>query len=234
MDAQRGFAARTATTTAATSSVAERNVDDVRSSVRQVDAIVGLAAIFEPTVNVVRLKRAMDSALLDECRREVDQKSAARLIVVRMDEDSAQDVRSALSATPHLAEDVLLWSEVLAELTGAERIGARIAVAESSMCPRFHVDRVLLRMVCTYEGRGTEFVCNQHVDRSKLGHAAKGVRDEESGLLSSVDRILCAEIGEIVLLKGEAWPDNLGLGAVHRSPAASREQPRLVLTLDPL
>ena len=78
------------------------------------------------------------------------------------------------------------------------------------------------------------FVSNEHVDRSKLGHAAKGMRDEESGLLSSVQRILAADEGELVLLKGEAWPDNGGRGAVHRSPAVSDATPRLVLTLDPL
>lgn len=214
---------------------APRRIDAAdRSSVRSVDALVDLAEIFEPSVNIVRLARVASPALLEECRRELDARSAARMMIVRAGPDGAQDVRSALPSAPHLAEDVALLCEVLAELTGAERIGARLAVVESAMCPRFHVDRVLVRAVCTYLGHGTEFVSNDHVDRSKLGHAAKGARDEDSGLLSSVERILAAEHGELVLLKGEAWPDNEGRGAVHRSPAASDATPRLVLTLDPL
>jgi hypothetical protein len=102
------------------------------------------------------------------------------------------------------------------------------------MCPRFHVDRVTLRVVSTYQGRGTELVAHEHVDRRYLGHAARGAADEESGLLRVPGCVCVARPFDIVLLKGEAWPDNAGRGAVHRSPAASAEAPRLVMTLDPL
>ena len=40
------------------------------------------------------------------------------------------------------------------------------------------------------------------------------------------------ESGDVALLKGELWPDNEGLGLVHRSPNASDENKRLLLSLD--
>ncbi len=38
--------------------------------------------------------------------------------------------------------------------------------------------------------------------------------------------------GDIVLLKGEGWYGNEGLGAVHRSPAVKQGEKRVVLTMD--
>jgi hypothetical protein len=36
-----------------------------------------------------------------------------------------------------------------------EAIGLRIHVLADTMCPRFHVDRVPVRLLCTYRGPGT-------------------------------------------------------------------------------
>jgi hypothetical protein len=100
------------------------------------------------------------------------------------------------------------------------------------MCPRLHVDRVTLRAVATYVGAGTEYLSNEDVDRRWLGHAARGAPDHLSGLVRSGGVIQAAQPGDIVLLKGEAWPENVGGGAVHRSPAVTDATPRVVMTLD--
>lgn len=147
---------------------------------------------------------------------------------------SQKALRAALLAAPGLAEDLAAWVDVLAELTGSERIGVRFARVSTAMCPRLHVDRVTLRVVGTYVGAGTEYLSNDDVDRRWLGHAARGAPDHLSGLLRPGGVIQAAQPGDIVLLKGEAWPDNAGGGAVHRSPAVTDSTPRLVMTLDPL
>jgi hypothetical protein len=46
--------------------------------------------------------------------------------------------------------------------------------------------------------------------------------------------ILSAKQGDVLLLKGDAWPKNDGKGAIHRSPPSSLSQRRVLLTLDPL
>ena len=131
-----------------------------------------------------------------------------------------------MTELPRLAEEVHFWTAVLAELTGCELVGVRLARLEAAMCPRFHVDKVTVRVVSTFAGHGTEYLAEEDVDRRWLGHAARGVSDEASGLMRPGARIRRAESSDVVLLKGEAWPKNAGRGAVHRSPAASAASPR--------
>jgi hypothetical protein len=38
--------------------------------------------------------------------------------------------------------------------------------------------------------------------------------------------------GDIALLKGDKWPEKNSLGVIHRSPALSGNEMRLLLTLD--
>jgi hypothetical protein len=213
---------------------AARRAQVPSSSVRVVDEVAGLTAIFEPEVNVVVVRRALPEALVHEGQRLVREPSLHKLVTVAPGPAGSRALHAALEGCPQLAEDLGYWSEVLAELTGCERVGVRLARVEAAMCPRFHVDRVVLRAVCTYDGPGTEYVSNEVVDRRWLGHAAGGVPDEESGLLRVGDGARAARPGEVVWLKGEAWPGNAGRGAVHRSPAASADAPRLVMTLDAL
>lgn len=203
-------------------------------SVRLVGEVAALAEIFDPAVNIVTLRRARSEALIEEGRRALSETGFRVLTVARAGPAGLEDLREALAGWPHLTSDVSFWVDVLAEITGSERVGVRLARLRSAMCPRFHVDRVALRVVCTYEGRGTEYVSEEHVNRSRLGHAAEGAPDEASGLLSSPGQVLAAEPGDVVLLKGDTWAGNAGRAAVHRSPAASVASPRLVMTLDPL
>ncbi len=213
------------------SSLERQSPGEPPSSVRVVDHVTELTAIYAPELNVVALRRPPSPALLADSDRAIREPSFNKLFVVRPGA-KAGDGRGPLEAFPHLHEEVHRWTEVLADLTGAEQIGVRLIRVTAAMCPRFHVDRVVLRVVQTYQGRGTEYVASEHVDRQRLGHAAGGLADEHSGLLRSPSRIHRAEPGDVVLLKGEAWPDNTGRGAVHRSPSASEETPRLVMTLD--
>jgi hypothetical protein len=132
-----------------------------------------------------------------------------------------------------LLDDVMFWGGVIADLAEAEMIGVRLARHDAAMCPRFHVDRVLVRLCTTYCGSGTEYLADADADRGRLGFAA-GQPDETAGLLREGATIARASTGAVVVLKGEAWPGNAGRGAIHRSPATSGDAPRLVLTLDAL
>jgi hypothetical protein len=101
------------------------------------------------------------------------------------------------------------------------------------MCPRFHVDSVTCRLVCTYGGIGTEWLEDAYVDRSKLGRASAGLKDEQSGLILDPDAISAMPAYAVGLLKGRTWEGNEQHGAVHRSPQVHPALPRrLLLTLD--
>lgn len=207
---------------------------EATSSVRFVDEVLGLAAIFEPQVNIVVLRRARSTPLTLECERTVAHAGFQRLFSVRTDETPDATLDAQLRGSPELAADVLFWVEALAELTGNTDVGVRLARLEAAMCPRLHVDRVALRLVCTYHGPGTEFVPSERFDRTRLGHALHHDHARRPTAGDHEDGVLAAQAGDIVLLKGETWPDNAGRGAIHRSASASAQMPRLVMTLDPL
>jgi hypothetical protein len=78
----------------------------------------------------------------------------------------------------------------------------------------------------------TEWLDHADVDRARIGHAAGGLPDTESGLIRSGAQIQQMRRFEVGLFKGEAWEGNLGRGAVHRSPAGGAR--RVLLTLEAL
>ncbi|KAL0051293.1 hypothetical protein WJX82_005092 [Trebouxia sp. C0006] len=88
-----------------------------------------------------------------------------------------------------------------------------------------------LRCLCTYVGEGTYFVPNKAVNRHNWMRAL-GIRDTNGFGVKSATSVQQATEWDVVLLKGEAFPGNQGAGAVHKSPDASAECPRLLLTVD--
>lgn len=144
--------------------------------------------------------------------------------------------RAALPDLPGreaFAEDIASLMEVYGDLLDCTRVVLRLEVISHAMCPRFHVDRTGIRLLCTYRGPGTQWLAATHARRDRLGHGAGGLPDEQSGLI--VD---AAGIGEvppfaIALLKGELWQGNAGQGAIHRSPRlTATDAPRVLLALD--
>lgn len=125
------------------------------------------------------------------------------------------------------------WAELLSEICGCAKVGVRIATLNRAMCPRFHVDLVTVRVVCTLRGEGTHLLDNSEVDRRYLG-ASTFDRLEHPSLLRRQDAVQVAPAGSVVWLKGELWPQNAGRGAVHRSPDACESAPRVVVTFDAL
>lgn len=104
-----------------------------------------------------------------------------------------------------------------------------------AMCPRFHVDHVGIRLLCTYRGPATEWLEDACADRSKLGPAPPDVSDENSGVVLNPAGIHRAAPYAIVLLKGSRWQGNEGRGIIHRSPIVpSNTVPRVLLSLDAL
>lgn len=131
-----------------------------------------------------------------------------------------------------LAEDIAELVDMFCCLFDLHRAGLRLAVLERAMCPRFHVDAVPCRLVTTYCGPTTEWLEHVSVDRTRLGTGNQGLADDKSGLFRHQDEVQQLAVGDVALLKGEAWIGNEGAGLVHRSPNVLPGQRRLLLTLD--
>ena len=129
-------------------------------------------------------------------------------------------------------EDIQYLTKLFCELFDIKDAWLRIDAIDKPMCPRFHADHLKCRLVTTYYGPGTQWLPNSLVNRNKLGHGNNGLADDISGLFSKKSDIENLDVGDIGLLKGEAWVNNEGLGLVHRSPHADSNYKRLYVTID--
>ena len=129
-------------------------------------------------------------------------------------------------------DDITYLIKIFCELFNIKDAWLRIDAINQPMCPRFHTDHLKCRLVTTYYGPATQWLPNNLVNRNKLGPGNNGLADNVSGLYSNNSDIKQLDIGDIGLLKGEAWIDNIGLGLVHRSPHINGEYKRLYVTID--
>ncbi|MGB0661700.1 MAG: DUF1826 domain-containing protein [Mangrovicoccus sp.] len=93
-------------------------------------------------------------------------------------------------------------------------LGVRLDVIERRSCPKWHLDAVLGRMLCTLRGAGTEY--------GPIGP------DGEPQSIHHMPR------GAVGVFRGALWPGPELAAILHRSPQASVEEPRLLLVIDPV
>ena len=124
-------------------------------------------------------------------------------------------------------KDMQQLANVYFSLSNDRQVTLRIEFSDGTRCPRFHVDRTHLRLLCTYKGPGTEWLSNEQVDR----HAqANGAANESIVRYGEPKRFNTYSVG---IMKGEIYPGNSGNGLVHRSPANTGEnQSRILFCLD--
>jgi hypothetical protein len=185
-------------------------------------AVADLAAILEPGCGVAVLRRPPCPDLagyLDGAAGAGRLGSGFRVILAPGESPGAALLPDAPGRSAMIRE-LAEVAELYADLLGCPRIGLRWEVTSAAMCPRFHTDRVGIRLLCTYRGPGTEWIDPAAAD---------------TGAEIAAGRIRHAQPFDLVLLKGEAWPGHEGFGAVHRSPGVPPEAaPRVLLALDAL
>ena len=194
-----------------------------------------LVCIFDPTVQVVEFPRDVDPVIatyLEQCIAGSGFGMGLRHNLspfAPLNPDCFPDLPGRTAFVHDIYQLALLYIDLM----GCDAAGARLEVIEKAMCPRFHVDRVGIRMLCSYRGPGTEILDSQHANRSCLGSGANGLPDESSGLLREAGKIQCLAPFSVVLLKGSLWQGNVGRGVIHRSPAiGAGEAPRILLAVD--
>lgn len=196
-----------------------------------VDELGALDALFAPDTVLVALRADPlpgheVAALTSRVGRSI--RALLPIDVEREDVAARLELPASSVASARIVEAIGLF----ADLTGAEEVGLRLAVEDRPSCPRFHVDRVALRAVCVWAGPCTEWVDDSEVlDRQKLGHGARGLPDERSGLLREGAVVHSLPLASLAFFKGEAWPGMAGRGLVHRSPDC-RGAVRVMWTLD--
>ena len=199
-------------------------VTTMQPSWRRVPGLADLVEIFDPGVQVCAWQREIDPAIeiylsgLPQTGQLHVMETLSPGRLPRLDSLPVGSGREALIA------DLSLLHEIVYDLVGDCEVGLRLARVAKAMCPAWHVDRVGIRLVCTYQGTGMQWLDDQDVDRVDL----------HSDQINKGDFIQ-ATTGEIVLLKGTQWPNNNSYGAVHRSPEIGPNTTlRTLISLDPL
>lgn len=201
------------------------------------DDLADLAQIYQPGINLCLVDRQVDNELnsfVEHLLRLPNQISFVESIAF-----ASFDFFSLLPQTGHLpgyrafCKDVAGLTALYCDLFELKRVGLRLHTLDHAMCPKFHVDSVTCRMVCTYGGLGTEWLEDAYADRRKLGSGSGGLSDELSGLILDNNAIHKMPPYAIGLMKGRLWEGNEQQGAIHRSPHLTPDSPRrLLLTLD--
>ena len=208
------------------------------TSVSRIDQVADLVAIYEDSRNVCVLRRDPVLAVERFVRSVLRKEDRERTLRIRSEQIDAKELLAGQAEHPDAAafvQEVRFLAQVYEDLLGAQELGLRLVSSRQPPCPRFHVDRVGVRLICTYCGPGTEFLCHEDVDRRWLGHRADGRPDEARGLLRTPDAVQRMRPFDIGLLKGETWPGNQGRGVVHRSPpVALSDLRRVFVTIEGL
>lgn len=128
--------------------------------------------------------------------------------------------------------DIDYLASLYVDLLGCKSIGVRLEVLSQAMCPKFHVDKTGIRMLCTYQGQGTEWLDDTYAVRTKLGMVSINMEDSDSGLILDSKGIHRVDLFGVALLKGSLWQGNATCGIIHRSPVVLDSKPRIMLAVD--
>lgn len=198
----------------------------VDSSVVHTSGYAKWVRLFEPSVNLVVHARRASPGLMASAAVLANEPFSERRAVFENPELGRHALQEAFGGQTAVADDLAQLAEALSDLLGARAIGIRVARLTAPMCPAFHVDRVLARVVVAYTGPGSQWLYNCDVERSLL--ALPGFDAARAGA-----RVQQVPVHHAAIMKGEAWPGNEGAGLVHRSPPPHTGI-RVVATLDPL
>lgn len=143
---------------------------------------------------------------------------AGRVILRPEDVRGGADRLCAIAGTPEgserdrLCDDVAALADIFAGVMDARHLRLRLGPVDTDSCPRFHVDAIRARLICTYRGPGTQYAISP------------------DGTPPS--RVFQVATGAPIVLRGTLWPGE-PVGLMHRSPPIEGTGvTRLVCVLD--
>lgn len=143
--------------------------------------------------------------------------------------DAQVEPAGARDAIVALERDIQAVVDEYCAVTNSASAVVAVSLLRKTLCSKYHVDHVPLRVMCTYLGSGTEVLSERaslaiSLASDRLG---RGAGDVAKALVGSAADKFAEKTRlkkqtrecELVLLKGEKWPGNAGRAIVHRSPS---------------
>ena len=194
----------------------------VTAKVAYVDEVEGLIQLFDGNTAGVIWRRRVHKRMqswLDTL--PVDQLPTGRIVLPVSQVRSAVTELMNISEMPDCAErqllldDICLLAHEFDELFAPTYLRLRFDVVTTNKCPKFHIDHVAARLLCTYRGVGTEY----------------GFLDDQKRLAEIFPTPNCAAI----VFRGTKWPTDCANNLVHRSPEINdANETRLLFVIDPV
>ena len=193
-----------------------------------------LGSIWRNDISIAVWKRQLDAGLQSAISRMLEYRSILPVEAVVSVKNPFPEVSAVFdgSRVMPLIEDITQLVDGFCSVLDLPKARFHLSALNHVMCPRFHVDRVVCRLVTTYRGVATEWLPDYAVDRTKLGPVSAGKTDAQSGVYSSAMDIRRLDQGDVALIKGSLWSGSEVAGQVHRSPQVAYGEQRLLLTVD--
>ena len=192
----------------------------VPAKVAYVDEVEGLIQLFDGNTAGVIWRRRVHKRMqswLDTL--PADQLPTGRIVLPVSQVRSAVTELMNISEMPDCAErkllldDICLLAHEFNELFAPAYLRLRFDVVTTNKCPKFHIDHVAARLLCTYRGVGTEY----------------SFLDDQKRPAEIFTTPNCAAI----VLRGAKWPTDRANNLVHRSPEINDvNETRLLLVID--
>ena len=194
----------------------------VTAKVAYVDEVEGLIQLFDGNTAGVIWRRRVHKRMqswLDTL--PADQLPTGRIVLPVSQVRSAVTELMNISEMPDCAErkllldDICLLAHEFDELFAPTYLRLRFDVVTTNKCPKFHIDYVAARLLCTYRGVGTEY----------------SFLDDQKRPAKIFTTPNCAA----VVLRGTKWPTDCANNLVHRSPEINDvNETRLLFVIDPV
>ena len=158
------------------------------SSSFQSNVFSEMSEIFKVKNNISVWQRNLGNSLLESSKNILSSNPNLEFSkIVKPDnvEKTLSENIDSSKKSDYLFKDISKVVNMFCDLFSVDSAWLRLDAVYGPMCPRFHVDNVKCRLVTTYVGPATQWLPNDIVDRSKLGHGNEGQSDEESGEDSS-------------------------------------------------
>ncbi|MDP8568705.1 DUF1826 domain-containing protein [Methylophilus aquaticus] len=198
---------------------------------------LALLPIFEEAQQVCMVPRTPDPAIHHYLAQSAHKMVPGYRMVLNTRQAIQPQLASQLALVVGHGKEALLAdmahiATVYADLLDCPHIGLRLEVLSQAMCPKFHIDRTGIRLLCTYLGPGTEWLDEAYCNRNAFATPNSTLEAFHQALIVHPQGICQASEQALVLLKGSLWQGNQHAGAVHRSPQIETGSTRVVLALD--
>jgi len=130
------------------------------------------------------------------------------------------------------ATELLCLIDLFAALSDTQRVGVRMVATSRCTRQRFHTDAAALRLLCTWVGKGQEWVAREDGVAMATGSMSVSNGSPVAGRAYAGAIVHRMDTFAVGVFKGEGWPGNHGRGAVHRSPQPADS--RVWVSLDSL